>query len=239
MKNLLLHPTPIGTVGIVENGRAITDILFEEQLPGHAVRHTTLLLERAAKQLDEYFAGKRTSFDLPLEPEGTPYRKKVWQVLTEIPYGQTMTYGEIARRTGNPQASRAVGGANHHNPIPIVIPCHRVIGAGGKLTGYAGGLVPARPRKEQAAEIKNEGRSENSGLFRRLCSASRRLEHIFAYAAKRAAPIVGQIFESGAGSDAAVRITDRRVIDVVTNCATILFHSPKIFRLSETVFLQI
>lgn len=77
MKNLLLHPTPIGTVGIVENGRAITDILFEEQLPGHAVRHTTLLLERAAKQLDEYFAGKRTSFDLPLEPEGTPYRKKV------------------------------------------------------------------------------------------------------------------------------------------------------------------
>lgn len=144
MKNLLLHPTPIGTVGIVENGRAITDILFEEHLPGHAVRHTTLLLERAAKQLDEYFAGKRTSFDLPLEPEGTPYRKKIWQVLTEIPYGQTMTYGEIARRTGNPQASRAVGGANHHNPIPIVIPCHRVIGAGGKLTGYAGGL----PRKE-------------------------------------------------------------------------------------------
>ena len=194
MKNLLLHPTPIGTVGIVENGRAITDILFEEQLPGHAVRHTTLLLERAAKQLDEYFAGKRTSFDLPLEPEGTPYRKKVWQVLTEIPYGQTMTYGEIARRTGNPQASQAVGGANHHNPIPIVIPCHRVIGAGGKLTGYAGGL----PRKEVLLAL-----------------------------------------ESGAGSDAAVRITDRRVIDVVTNCATILFHSPKIFRLSETVFLQI
>ena len=133
MKNLLLHPTPIGTVGIVENGRAITDILFEEQLPGDAVQHTTPLLEQAAKQLDEYFTGKRTSFDLPLEPEGTPYRKKVWQVLTEIPYGQTMTYGEIARRTGN-----------HHNPIPIVIPCHRVIGAGGKLTGYAGGL----PRKE-------------------------------------------------------------------------------------------
>jgi methylated-DNA-[protein]-cysteine S-methyltransferase len=75
---------------------------------------------------------------------GNDDRKKVWQVLTEIPYGQTMTYGEIARRTGNPQASRAVGGANHHNPIPIVIPCHRVIGAGGKLTGYAGGL----PRKE-------------------------------------------------------------------------------------------
>ena len=144
MKNLLLHPTPIGTVGIVENGRAITDILFEEQLPGDAVQHTTPLLEQAAKQLDEYFTGKRPSFDLPLEPEGTPYRKKVWQVLTEIPYGQTMTYGEIARRTGNPQASRAVGGANHHNPIPIVIPCHRVIGAGGKLTGYAGGL----PRKE-------------------------------------------------------------------------------------------
>ena len=125
MKNLLLHPTPIGTVGIVENGRAITDILFEEQLPGHAVRHTTLLLERA-----------RNSW-MNISPENAPLSicrlnrrepligRKVWQVLTEIPYGQTMTYGEIARRTGNPQASRAVGGANHHNPIPIVIPCHR------------------------------------------------------------------------------------------------------------------
>ena len=144
MKNLLLHPTPIGTVGIVENGRAITDILFETNSPGMPSGIRPSCSSGRRNRLDEYFAGKRTSFDLPLEPEGTPYRKKVWQVLTEIPYGQTMTYGEIARRTGNPQASRAVGGANHHNPIPIVIPCHRVIGAGGKLTGYAGGL----PRKE-------------------------------------------------------------------------------------------
>ena len=140
MKNLLLHPSPIGTIGIAENGRAITDILFGETIPTGAVVRTTPLLERAARQLDEYFAGKRTSFDLPLEPVGTPYRMQVWQALQQIPYGQTETYGELARRTGNPKASRAVGGANHHNPIPIIIPCHRVIGTGGKLTGYGGGL---------------------------------------------------------------------------------------------------
>ena len=154
MKNLLLHPTPIGTVGIVENGRAITDILFEEQLPGHAVRHTTLLLERAAKQLDEYFAGKRTSFDLPLEPEGTPYRKKIWQVLTEIPYGQTMTYGEIARRTGNPQASRAVGGANHHNPIPIV---------NSLSSGHRCGRQANRLRRRSAAQRVSCSPSKGTG----------------------------------------------------------------------------
>lgn len=99
---------------------------------------------RAARQLREYFAGKRTDFDLPLAPEGTEFQRSVWRRLQEIPYGETISYGELARRVGNPKASRAVGAANGQNPIPIVIPCHRVIGANGKLTGFGGGL----PTKE-------------------------------------------------------------------------------------------
>ncbi len=94
----------------------------------------------AGEQLAAYFAGERLEFDLPLDACGTPFQRRVWQALTEIPYGGTCTYGEIARRLGRPRAARAVGGANHHNPLPVVVPCHRVIGAGGSLTGYAGGL---------------------------------------------------------------------------------------------------
>jgi methylated-DNA-[protein]-cysteine S-methyltransferase len=101
-------------------------------------------ISQAARQLREYFAGKRTDFDLPLAPEGTGFQLSVWRRLQEIPYGETISYGELARRVGNPKASRAVGAANGQNPIPIVIPCHRVIGANGKLTGFGGGL----PTKE-------------------------------------------------------------------------------------------
>lgn len=98
------------------------------------------LSELAATQLSEYFAGKRKSFDLPLEALGTEFRKKVWAALTEIPYGETRSYKDIAESIGNPKACRAVGGANNKNPISIIIPCHRVIGAGGSLVGYGGGL---------------------------------------------------------------------------------------------------
>ena len=98
------------------------------------------LLEDCARQLAEYFSGARRVFDLPLHPVGTAFRIKVWSELQQIPYGQTITYGELARRVGNARGSRAVGGANHHNPISIIIPCHRVIGADGSLTGYGGGL---------------------------------------------------------------------------------------------------
>jgi len=101
-------------------------------------------------QLDSYFAGGLKQFDLPLAPEGTPFQLKVWQRLCEIPYGETMSYGELARRIGNPNASRAVGLANGANPIPIVIPCHRVIGSNGKLTGYGGGL----PIKEKLLALE-------------------------------------------------------------------------------------
>lgn len=98
------------------------------------------LLADCARQLAEYFSGARRVFDLPLHPVGTAFRMKVWSELQQIPYGQTITYGELARRVGNARGARAVGGANHHNPISIIIPCHRVIGADGSLTGYGGGL---------------------------------------------------------------------------------------------------
>ena len=92
------------------------------------------------RQLTEYFAGERTAFDLPLRPAGAPFQLRVWEALARIPYGETASYGEIARELGHPTAARAVGAANGRNPIAIVVPCHRVIGANGSLTGYAGGL---------------------------------------------------------------------------------------------------
>ena len=96
------------------------------------------IIAQCARELDEYFSGTRKTFDLPLMPEGTPFREKVWAELQRIPYGEAISYAELARRTGNPKASRAVGGANHHNPISIIIPCHRVIAADGSLCGYGG-----------------------------------------------------------------------------------------------------
>jgi len=100
---------------------------------------------KAEQQLQAYFAGELTSFDVPLDPVGTPFQQKVWWALTEIPFGETRSYGEVARRIGQPNASRAVGMANNRNPIALIIPCHRVIGADGSLTGYGGGL----PLKER------------------------------------------------------------------------------------------
>jgi methylated-DNA-[protein]-cysteine S-methyltransferase len=112
------------------------------------------------RQLREYFSGRRTEFELPLAPQGTAFQRGVWRQLQEIPYGETISYGELAKRVGNPKASRAVGAANGQNPIPIVIPCHRVIGSNGKLTGFGGGL----PTKEAllALERSTTGRAANA-----------------------------------------------------------------------------
>lgn len=101
-------------------------------------------LREPAGQLRAYFAGELQHFDLVLKPEGTPFQQRVWSLLQDIPYGETISYGELARRAGNPAASRAVGHANGSNPIPIIIPCHRVIGSNGKLTGFGGGLPTKR-----------------------------------------------------------------------------------------------
>ncbi|AKC85663.1 methylated-DNA--[protein]-cysteine S-methyltransferase [Pseudoxanthomonas suwonensis] len=102
------------------------------------------LLRRAQAQLDEYFAGERRTFDLPLAPQGTPFQREVWFALAAIPYGETASYAQLAARVDRPSATRAVGAANGRNPLPIVLPCHRVIGADGSLTGFGGGLPTKR-----------------------------------------------------------------------------------------------
>ena len=130
--------TPFGPVTIAADGRALTGLAFEERdYPGQ--RRPTELTNRAANELQEYLAGKRRAFDLPLAPAGTDFQKRVWRALQDIPYGQTRSYSEVADAIGRPSACRAVGSANGKNPIPILIPCHRVVAASGALGGYAWG----------------------------------------------------------------------------------------------------
>lgn len=139
------HPSPLGLLELEGDGAALLRIrLPGERRPapdGRPRRPAPAAFAAVTAQLDEYFAGERTAFDLPLAPAGTPFQRRVWALLQAIPYGQTITYAELARRAGNPAACRAVGAANGRNPLPIVVPCHRVIGSGGALTGYAGGLA--------------------------------------------------------------------------------------------------
>lgn len=143
--------TEIGRLTIAQKGNAISTIAFGEKvLPGEYKK--TALSERAYMQLKEYFEGKRKVFDLPLAPEGTEFQLKVWKALMTIPYGHTACYSEIAQAVGNKKASRAVGAANNKNPIVIVIPCHRVIGKDGSLTGYGGGI----DIKERLLELERE-----------------------------------------------------------------------------------
>ena len=138
--------SPVGALTLVASGHGLAAILWENDRPGRVrlklaqedARHPVLV--ETERQLNEYFAGRRKAFSLELDFAGTQFQRKVWQALLEIPFGQTRSYGEIARRIGAPAAVRAVGAANGRNPISIVAPCHRVIGATGKLTGFAGGL---------------------------------------------------------------------------------------------------
>ena len=134
------YENTIGLYWLEENEGFITRLSFGQcPLPTEEIAETPVLRE-AARQLDAYFSGNLHRFSLPLSPVGTSFQKKIWQLLCEIPFGETATYGQIAARAGNPKASRAVGLANNRNPIPVLIPCHRVIGSNGKLVGYAGGL---------------------------------------------------------------------------------------------------
>jgi methylated-DNA-[protein]-cysteine S-methyltransferase len=147
--------TPIGTLLIAGDVDTIRLIGFPKngkaQKPEPDWKQSSRgAVGEAMRQLKEYFAGRRSEFDLPLAPEGTEFQRNVWKRLQEIPYGETISYGELAKRIGNPNASRAVGAANGSNPIPIVIPCHRVIGANGKLTGFGGGL----PTKEALLSLE-------------------------------------------------------------------------------------
>ena len=133
--------SPIGELVLTASDTALTGVYFPKSRRveiGRAGDNDVLILAR--QQLAEYFARDRTAFDLPLDPTGTPFEKGVWRLLRQIPYGSTTSYGELARRLGEPKEARAVGAANGKNPIPIIVPCHRVIGANGDLTGFGGGL---------------------------------------------------------------------------------------------------
>lgn len=137
-------PSPIGRLLLAGSDAWLKCISFPEgkgaRRPDPNWEADAAPFDQAMRQLEAYFAGELRRFDLPLAPEGTAFQRAVWAALGNIPYGVTVSYGEIAHRIGNPQAARAVGGANGSNPIPIVIPCHRVIGSSGRLTGYGGGL---------------------------------------------------------------------------------------------------
>lgn len=140
--------SPVGALRLLSDGEALVGVTMEDRAGGprldSADGRGDPLLEKARRELAEWFAGERTTFSLPLRPRGTPFQLEVWRALCEIPFGETRTYGEIAARLGRPSASRAVGAANGRNPIGIVVPCHRVIGADGTLTGYAGGMERKR-----------------------------------------------------------------------------------------------
>lgn len=162
------YPSPVGDLLITGSGRTLTGLHFDGGSGSTAPRRThggtrsasptqrgspqelPDPLARVCRQLDEYFVGDRTAFDLPLELGGTPFQRKVWQALEAIPYGETVSYGEVARRIGSPRAVRGVGGANGRNPVAIVVPCHRVIAADGSLGGYGGGLE----RKRRLLELE-------------------------------------------------------------------------------------
>jgi len=153
MKSLFYFETPVGKVGIAEKEGSITDLFFGcEDAPENAeIKETALLLD-TYKQLSEYFKKQRTAFDVPLRLEGTEFQMRDWRELLKIPYGKTISYGEIARALGIPKGARAVGLANNRNPVSIIVPCHRVIGADGKMVGYGGGL----PIKKFLLDLERE-----------------------------------------------------------------------------------
>ncbi len=159
--------SPIGALTLVGDGDALTGIYFaphrrRDRLPdfGRAVTGDPLLTD-AARQLGEYFDGRRHAFDLPLAARGDDFQQAVWALLREIPYGETRSYGDLARALGRPGAAQAVGWANGSNPLSIVVPCHRVIGADGSLTGYAGGL----DRKRFLLELERPAPEDDGRLF--------------------------------------------------------------------------
>jgi methylated-DNA-[protein]-cysteine S-methyltransferase len=138
--------SPVGNLKLVASDKGLVAVLWETENPRRVplenlienTQHPTLL--RTEAELNEYFTGKRSAFNVPLDMRGTPFQKQVWDALLAIPFGETRTYGQLAIQLGNPKATRAVGAANGRNPVAIIVPCHRVVGFSGKLTGFAGGL---------------------------------------------------------------------------------------------------
>jgi methylated-DNA-[protein]-cysteine S-methyltransferase len=138
--------SPVGELKLVANDKALVAVLWENdrskrvRLDAHVENATHPLLVETERQLKEYFAGKRTSFSIALDLRGTSFQRNVWEALLAIPFGETRTYGDLAKKLGVPQAARAVGAASGRNPVSIIVPCHRLVGSTGKLTGFAGGL---------------------------------------------------------------------------------------------------
>jgi methylated-DNA-[protein]-cysteine S-methyltransferase len=154
--------SPIGELLLVGDGRALHGLHMQEGRTAASVHREWRPADEpfadVRRQLSEYFDGERDEFDVPLAMTGTPFQRRVWQALQRIPYGETTTYGELARRLGRPSASRAVGLANGRNPIAVIVPCHRVIGSDGSLTGYGGGVE----RKRLLLDLEATGRGAPS-----------------------------------------------------------------------------
>jgi methylated-DNA-[protein]-cysteine S-methyltransferase len=152
-----LLDSPIGELLLLADGTGLRGLVMERREGGHAVdpawRRDDAALAPVREQLAAYFAGERREFDLELAPQGTAFQQRVWAALREIPYGETTSYGELADRLGRPGAARAVGLANGRNPIAVIVPCHRVIGADGTLTGFGGGLERKRALLAHEAEV--------------------------------------------------------------------------------------
>ena len=152
-------PSPIGDLLLTGDGTALTRLLMSPFAVEDTWERDDDGLREYVQQLEDYFAGNRRDFDIPVDPAGTPFQKRVWEALCEIPYGQTWSYLQLATRIGNPKACRAVGLANGRNPIAVVVPCHRVIGANGSLTGYGGGMDRKRilldlERRTESAQLE-------------------------------------------------------------------------------------
>ena len=145
-----VYKSPVGELLIVCTETALLSLGVRKEQESAEDKENNPVVQQTIKELEEYFAGNRKVFTVPLDLRGTEFQKKVWEALREIPYGETRSYKEIAEKIGNPKASRSVGMANHRNPIGIVVPCHRVVGANGKLTGYAGGI----PMKQALLELE-------------------------------------------------------------------------------------
>lgn len=139
MKYALVMESPVRTLTLVEEDGALTEVRFGLDVRKECLQSTPLL-RQAEAELNEYFSGERKTFTVPLRPQGTPFQLKCWNALLQIPYGETRTYGQQAAMIGQPKACRAVGMGNHRNPLSIFIPCHRVVGKDGTLTGYGGGI---------------------------------------------------------------------------------------------------
>jgi methylated-DNA-[protein]-cysteine S-methyltransferase len=151
-KYIYFYETQVGKISVTEEDGAVTGLFFGvKEKPLNSELKETALLKAVKLQLDEYFNKKRQVFNLPLKLEGTVFQKRVWQELLKIPYGETRSYGEIARALNIPKGARAVGLANNKNPVSIIVPCHRVIGSDGKLVGYGGGL----PVKEALLRLES------------------------------------------------------------------------------------